>query len=184
MAESIQFFVPGLPVPKQSFRYTRNGGGYQSQKVKEWQIQVEFAALGATFGRVLLMGDVCVRLVFCLPDKRRRDWDNLAKGVMDALNGVVYRDDSQVVEAHIAKIVDRRVRPGVKVEITERENAMKFDVLYNHGHAGVIKQLDEAVWAWVVEPEFTGEQAKRMAAALNQNPDIDPDELYRVGGVG
>lgn len=59
-----------------------------------------------------------------------------------------------------------------------------FKVLYYNFHAGVIQQLDEAVWAWVVEPEFTGEQAKRMAAALNENPEIDPDELYRVGGVG
>lgn len=184
MAEPIQFFVQGLPVPKQSFRYTKNGGGYQSQKVKEWQGTVSWSATAKMIDRDLLTGDVCVKLFFCLPDKRRRDWDNLAKGVMDALNGVVYRDDSQVVEAHIAKIVDRRVRPGVKVEILERENAMKFDVLYNHAHAGVIKQIDDAVWAWVVEPEFTAEQAKRMAAALNENPDIDPDELYRVGGVG
>lgn len=183
MAEPVKFFVTGMPVPKQSFRYTKNGGGYQSKKVKDWQGEVSWCATAAMLDRGLLTGDVCVKLVFCLPDKRRRDWDNLAKGVMDALNGLVYRDDSQVVEAHIAKIMDRRVRPGVKVEITERENAMKFDVLYNHGHAGVIKQLDEAVWAWVVEPEFTGEQAKAMAAALNLNPDIDPGELYRLAGV-
>lgn len=59
-----------------------------------------------------------------------------------------------------------------------------FQVMYCNYCAGVIKQIDEAVWAWVVEPEFTAEQAKKMAEALNQNPEIDPDELYRVGGVG
>lgn len=45
-------------------------------------------------------------LAFYLPDRRRRDVDNLAGAVMDALNGVLWRDDSQivrlVVEKHLA----------------------------------------------------------------------------------
>lgn len=32
------------------------------------------------------------------------DSDNLAKGVCDALNGLVWKDDSQVVELHIVKM--------------------------------------------------------------------------------
>jgi crossover junction endodeoxyribonuclease RusA len=37
---------------------------------------------------------------FELGNKRRRDVDNLVKLVMDALNEIVWKDDSQVVEVH------------------------------------------------------------------------------------
>ena len=30
------------------------------------------------------------------PDRRRRDLDNLAKAVLDGMNGVLYDDDSQI----------------------------------------------------------------------------------------
>jgi Holliday junction resolvase RusA-like endonuclease len=33
----------------------------------------------------------------------RPDWDNLSKAVCDALNGVAYRDDSQLVDVHVSK---------------------------------------------------------------------------------
>ena len=49
---------------------------------------------------------ICLTLVFRLPDRRRRDVDNLAGAIMDALNGVLWRDDSQILrlvaEKHIA----------------------------------------------------------------------------------
>lgn len=34
---------------------------------------------------------------------RRPDWDNYAKTVSDALNGVAYKDDGQIVGAHVVK---------------------------------------------------------------------------------
>ena len=34
------------------------------------------------------------------------DIDNLSKGIMDALNGVIWKDDSQVVELLLSKIYD------------------------------------------------------------------------------
>lgn len=45
----------------------------------------------------------------------RPDWDNVAKGVLDALNGIAYRDDSQIVEAAIRKLYS--TRPAVTVTI-------------------------------------------------------------------
>ena len=40
-------------------------------------------------------------------DTKKPDIDNLAKFVMDSLNGVVYRDDAQVVKTTLYKVVDK-----------------------------------------------------------------------------
>ena len=47
---------------------------------------------------------------------KRPDIDNLAKGVKDALRGIIYHDDSQIVEAHLFKSHGKHlVRVEVKI---------------------------------------------------------------------
>jgi Holliday junction resolvase RusA-like endonuclease len=41
---------------------------------------------------------VWLRLNFFMPDKRRRDPNNLLKAICDALEGVVYTDDKQITD--------------------------------------------------------------------------------------
>jgi crossover junction endodeoxyribonuclease RusA len=48
------------------------------------------------YGRTPLEGAVSVTLRLWFPDRRRRDLDNVAKSVLDGLNGVAYADDSQI----------------------------------------------------------------------------------------
>jgi Holliday junction resolvase RusA-like endonuclease len=48
---------------------------------------------------------------------KKPDIDNLAKAVMDALNGIVWKDDSQICELSAVKIYD--VTPGIQLEVTE-----------------------------------------------------------------
>jgi Holliday junction resolvase RusA-like endonuclease len=102
-ADSVSFVVPGIAVPKQSFRATRNGHGYQPQRVTDWERTVAWHARIAMQGREPMAGPVAVRLVFCLPTHRRVDCENLAKPVNDALTGIVWNDDSQVVELNVVK---------------------------------------------------------------------------------
>jgi Holliday junction resolvase RusA-like endonuclease len=45
------------------------------------------------------------------------DTDNLAKPTKDALTGIAWLDDAQVVEEHIAKIQGPDLPPGVLIEI-------------------------------------------------------------------
>ena len=49
----------------------------------------------------------------------RPDSDNLVKGIMDALNGIAYRDDSQVCFLQVRKQYAQF--DGVKIEIEEME---------------------------------------------------------------
>jgi Holliday junction resolvase RusA-like endonuclease len=49
----------------------------------------------------------------------RPDWDNIAKAAADALNSIVFADDSQIVEAKVSKLYDER--PRLRVEICQLE---------------------------------------------------------------
>lgn len=103
-ADGVAFTVPGRPVPKQSFRYA-HGGGYTPQHVKAWQERVGYAAR-YEYKLAPYRGAVVVRLEFWMPNRRRRDLDNLSKAVLDALNGIVWHDDTQVEALHLYKFVD------------------------------------------------------------------------------
>jgi len=59
-----------------------------------------------------MKGKLHVEISVCMPDKRKRDLDNLLKPILDALgNYCVYEDDSQIVDLRIKKI------DGVKGEV-------------------------------------------------------------------
>lgn len=47
-------------------------------------------------------------------DKRRRDWDNYHKLSMDALNGIVWVDDSQVKEVTVRVSYDKK-NPRIEI---------------------------------------------------------------------
>lgn len=41
-------------------------------------------------------------------DKRKRDWDNFHKILMDSMNGIVFEDDSQIGRATVIKRFNER----------------------------------------------------------------------------
>lgn len=52
---------------------------------------------------VLLTGKLKIDIVANVPDRRRRDLDNILKALLDSLAGHVYEDDSQIVDLRIAR---------------------------------------------------------------------------------
>jgi len=118
---SITFEVMGEPRPKQSFRYTKNGGGFTPANVKAWQEVVAWKAKEAMSGKEIFLEKIYIILNFRLGNGRRIDIDNLSKAVLDAMNGIVYNDDTQVVDLNISKCV-RKDNPGVTVNIDINKN--------------------------------------------------------------
>lgn len=114
----IEFFVYGDPVPKQSFRYSSRGGGYTDPRVTAWQKQVGYIARQNIAEPIT--GNVSLTLKFYLSDNRRVDADNLSKAVCDALNGIAYKDDKQIVDLRITKVIYRD-NPGVWIELSQKE---------------------------------------------------------------
>ena len=48
---------------------------------------------------------------------KKPDWDNVAKSICDAMNGIVYMDDTQIVDAHVTKVY--AANAGVDVGVKE-----------------------------------------------------------------
>lgn len=48
--------------------------------------------------------------------QKKPDIDNVVKAVLDALNGVAYRDDTQVIELHVRKSYSEKPRVEVCIE--------------------------------------------------------------------
>lgn len=67
--------------------------------------------------RTPLRGAVRITLRLWFADRRRRDLDNVAKSVLDGLNGTAYDDDSQVTELHVLGAIDID-NPRAEVEIS------------------------------------------------------------------
>jgi len=87
-----------LPWPPSVNRLWRAARGrmHLDPKAREWREEAQWR-LRLRWGRQPpLEGPVVVHILAVPPDNRKRDLDNLGKAVLDALQGVVIGDDSQV----------------------------------------------------------------------------------------
>jgi Holliday junction resolvase RusA-like endonuclease len=64
-------------------------------------------------------GRLAVAITLCEPDRRRRDIDNYVKLLFDAANGLLWRDDAQVVDLHANKRYG--AVPGIRLRLSEAE---------------------------------------------------------------
>jgi len=121
--------VKGNPIPKARARTVRrkNGtvGTYTPIETEMWENYVRACAIQHR-PQTLLDGplemDVTFYLArpkyrakkFTMPD-RKPDLDNCAKSVLDALNGVIYKDDSRIVKMTLSKQYGDPPRVEVKI---------------------------------------------------------------------
>ena len=110
----LRFVVPGNPIPWERAR-TRRGRYYTPKRTKGYQAAVQVSALMA---QARPKAEVPIRLTvaFYRQDRQPCDLDNLAKTVQDALNGIAYRDDRQIVVLSASKVVDA-ARPRAEVVV-------------------------------------------------------------------
>lgn len=110
MPATFALIVPGDPLSKARPR-VYNGHGVTDKRTRNAENRV-YTEFRRQYGDATpLTGPIRIYLAFWMADRRPRDWDNLAKLATDALNGVAYRDDSQIVDAQVLKILpDQRVK--------------------------------------------------------------------------
>lgn len=112
----IAFTVPGQAVPKGRPRFAKKGRRvmvFTPTTTQEFEKRVRAFAMEA--GARKLDGDLGLTVRFFVKDHRRRDLDNLLKGVKDALNGIAWEDDCQVASCFMDKKVDDNPRTEVAV---------------------------------------------------------------------
>jgi Holliday junction resolvase RusA-like endonuclease len=135
----LTFEVPGDPHGKGRPKFARRGNfvqTYTDKKTASYEDLVKFYANIAMVDLDPLQGAVAVyiyiklavpksyskkRTEACLSGLERPtkkpDWDNVAKSVCDAMNGIVYMDDTQIVDAHVTKVY--AANAGVDVGVKE-----------------------------------------------------------------
>ncbi len=140
-AGRIWFFVPGPPRGKGRPRAARMGKRirlYTDDKTVSYESTVALAASRAMASRAPIQGPVSVSMSIALPipaswSKKKQaqalsgqllptgkpDADNVVKAVFDAINGIVWGDDTQVTDARITKRYGDI--PGVSVAVAPAE---------------------------------------------------------------
>jgi Holliday junction resolvase RusA-like endonuclease len=135
--EMVSFTIPGQPVAKGRPRIgSRNGQAmmYAPEKTVNYEGVVKLFAAQAMRGRPLITGpvrlvmNVALQIPASWSGKKQRaartgeslptgkpDADNVIKMICDALNGVVWKDDSQVVNIDMCKRYSDE--PSVRVRV-------------------------------------------------------------------
>lgn len=97
----------GEPMPKQRPRFSPKGHAYTPQSTKEHQRSIASLITEQCANRELkadcLYG---LRAVFYVQTFQRKDVDNLLKTLLDALNHVAFKDDSQIKELMGWSVID------------------------------------------------------------------------------
>ena len=125
--------VEGEVVPKGRARITRSGIAYTPKKTRDYENKLAFFAQQAMKDTPLFEGPLVVHVEVTIPipeswSKKKRekalageirpisrpDLDNYIK-ILDGINGIVWRDDSQIVELTARKIYGEK--PGLMVII-------------------------------------------------------------------
>lgn len=95
---------------------------YVSKKAKNFKEKIAWIILAKKETRetALKMRENCenvkISIRVFLKDNRKRDIDNMLKGILDALKGVVYEDDSIVSLINIEKIKSKKIQTEIIVE--------------------------------------------------------------------
>lgn len=135
----IFFFIPGQPVAKGRPRFARRGNyvqTYTPAKTLSYERLVAYSASQAMKSRNPSLNAVSLKMTMNLSipsswsEKRKQlarngelfpltkpDIDNCVKCINDGMNGIVFKDDSQIVDV----IVKKRYSdiPGVYIEVSE-----------------------------------------------------------------
>jgi Holliday junction resolvase RusA-like endonuclease len=136
----ISLDILGNPVPQGRPRFARVGKfsrAYDPKESGEWKDNIRAQAIAYINRQYpkweLLKGPLVLQCVFRLTrpasvsEKKRPhpivkpDLDNLLKSVKDAMKGILWIDDSQVVEIKAAKVYASR--PGVRIDLLEKAGA-------------------------------------------------------------
>lgn len=130
----------GAPLGKERLRVRRATGiQYTPERTINYESRLALVAQEAMAGRPLLLGPIAIDLRIYMPipvSKSKRfvadalagkqrplskpDWDNVAK-ILDGVNQVVWRDDAEVVEAHVYKFYSDRPRLTLKAWPLEQD---------------------------------------------------------------
>lgn len=124
--EEVHFIIPGRPVGKGRPRFTRNGHCWTPDKTAAYERDIKLS-YWSTYGHRKYEADkaLAVEIILYYPRPKnmakykrlmaqkgvlrptvKPDVDNVIKAILDALNGVAFDDDRQIVQIECEKWYD------------------------------------------------------------------------------
>lgn len=120
----IKILIDADIIPASRPKFGR-GRAYMPKRNQDFRRVVQTAARLAMKNREPLDGEICAVVKVYRKWKRTArqsgDLDNLVKSLWDGLNGIVFRDDSQICRCTAEKFQDKE-RPRAEIEIRRLEN--------------------------------------------------------------
>jgi Holliday junction resolvase RusA-like endonuclease len=132
------FAIPGAPYGKARHRTTKMGMTYTPKETTQYEnlVRTIFVQQRGDWYITILPVAMVVTAIFPIPKSaskkarqamiegrvrptRRPDWDNIGKVISDSLNEIAYKDDSQIVCAHVAKYYGEIPCVNVTLEVIE-----------------------------------------------------------------
>jgi Holliday junction resolvase RusA-like endonuclease len=138
----IHLIIPGKPLGKQRPRVMRNGITYTPKKTVNYETLVRQLYIEKYFQKKLsgpIKATITAFMYIPKSESKKRkkkmlsneirptkmpDWDNIGKIVTDALNGLAYEDDKQIVEATVKKYYSEEPRVEVVIQEIDKGEAV------------------------------------------------------------
>jgi crossover junction endodeoxyribonuclease RusA len=124
--KNITLFLSSLPVPKTN-RYLRkkNGQVFKPPRVSLWEIRAVWELKNQYSGKPLNK-PIKVEVFFFLPDRRKRDIDNMLKTLWDILEKAqIIENDNLIFETRTVKVA-KNSEPGTVIRIYPYKNRRKI----------------------------------------------------------
>ena len=138
----ITFTIPGEIKGKQRPRVTRTGHVYTPAQTRKAESDIAIIAKAAMRGQAPISEPVSLNIMVItepprsitkakrqamlagiLRPAKKPDLDNVVKLISDALNGIVFEDDRQVVELWVVKRYGEEARAVVSVDFVANQSA-------------------------------------------------------------
>lgn len=119
----VEFTFDGEPITKSNNTRWGKGRVFTAKKPAQYESDLSWYAKVVMSSKRLEPTKKLVRLTICYFQQsvKRKDQQNLLKTTADALNRIVYEDDSQVHEVHLYRHLDRE-KPRVVIKVEEVED--------------------------------------------------------------
>ena len=116
---TITLTFDGDPIPAPRPRFGQ-GRTYMPSRYTAYKLALAWAFKAKMGRRKPMRGSIILVLDFYRKTRGKVDLDNLAKTVMDAGNGVVWEDDSQIIDKHTRKFLGC-AEPRTEIRLEEVE---------------------------------------------------------------
>ena len=111
--------IPGKPRGKERPRFSRTGKVYTPCNTRTYESIVGWHAKAAMQGKPY-EGDVEISIRLYYDTLRKPDIDNVCKALLDSMQGIVYKNDSQITKLEAVQIlIDKEQGTRAEIEIKE-----------------------------------------------------------------